>query len=386
MKYYIIAGEASGDLHGSNLIRELKKADPQAQFRFFGGNLMVEAAGGGLVRHYREMAFMGIVNVILNIRTIAGYMNLCQKDLLQYSPDLLILIDYPGFNLKIARFAKARGIKVFYYIAPKVWAWKEYRVKKLKAFVDEIFSILPFEVEFFRKYGMSVHYMGNPLIDSVVSFRSAAVPGKHFFEKNNLDDRPVVALLAGSRKQEVKNTLPVMRRSVEGFSSFQFVVAGVRTVDRAVYEAALKGSDISVIFDQTYDLLNNSFAALVASGTASLETALFNVPQAVMYRLEGGWPVFWLMKYILLHVKWVSLPNLILGKEAVKEYLQVQMTVANIREELKRLLFDKDYRSEIIDDYGRLKELTGAAGSSQRTAAKMVELLIEGKNKILVNV
>lgn len=386
MKYYIIAGEASGDLHGSNLIRELKKADPQAQFRFFGGNLMVEAAGGGLVRHYREMAFMGIVNVILNIRTIAGYMNLCQKDLLQYSPDLLILIDYPGFNLKIARFAKARGIKVFYYIAPKVWAWKEYRVKKLKAFVDEIFSILPFEVEFFRKYGMSVHYMGNPLIDSVVSFRSAAVPGKYFFEKNNLDDRPVVALLAGSRKQEVKNTLPVMRRSVEGFSSFQFVVAGVRTVDRAVYEAALKGSDISVIFDQTYDLLNNSFAALVASGTASLETALFNVPQAVMYRLEGGWPVFWLMKYILLHVRWVSLPNLILGKEAVKEYLQVQMTVVNIREELKRLLFDKDYRSEIIDDYGRLKELTGVAGSSQRTAAKMVELLIEGKNKILVNV
>ncbi|MDD4145151.1 MAG: lipid-A-disaccharide synthase [Prolixibacteraceae bacterium] len=378
MKYYLIAGEASGDLHGSNLIRELKEADRDAKFRFFGGDLMVKAAGGELVHHYREMAFMGVVNVVLNIRTIARYMNFCKQDLLKYSPDVLILIDYPGFNLKIAEFARKQGVKVFYYISPKVWAWKEYRIKKLKAFVDEIFTILPFETDFFKKHGIDVHYLGNPLMDSVSSFIEKARPGTQFRKDNKLDDRPVVALLAGSRKQEIRNSLPVMKKAVEGFSRFQFVVAGVMTVEKSIYDDILKDSGISLIFDQTYDLLNNSYVALVTSGTASLEAALFNIPQAVMYRLEGGWLLHYLMKYVFLHVKWVSLPNLILGREAVKEYLQVEMTVANVREELSRLLFDQNYRIKIIDEYSRLRELTGDKGSSRRTAAKMIELLREG--------
>jgi len=378
MKYYLIAGEASGDLHGSHLIRELKEADRTAKFRFFGGELMVKAAGDGLVHHYREMAFMGVVNVVLNIRTIGRFMNYCRQDLLKYSPDVLILIDYPGFNLKIAEFAHKQDIKVFYYIAPKVWAWKEYRVKKLRKFADEIFTILPFETDFFRKHGINVHYTGNPLMDSVTSFLKNARPGPQFLEENNLDERPVVALLAGSRKQEIRNSLPVMKKAVEGFSNFQFVVAGVRSVDSHIYDSILEDSGIALIFDQTYDLLNNAYAALVTSGTASLETALFNVPQSVLYRLEGGWLLYWLMKYVLLHVKWVSLPNLILGKESVKEYLQVEMTAGNVRNELTRLLCDQNYRKRIIDDYGRLRKLTGDAGSSRRTAARMIELLIAG--------
>jgi lipid-A-disaccharide synthase len=324
------------------------------------------------------MAFMGVVNVVLNIRTIARYMNFCKQDLLKYSPDVLILIDYPGFNLKIAEFARKQGVKVFYYISPKVWAWKEYRIKKLKAFVDEIFTILPFETDFFKKHGIDVHYLGNPLMDSVSSFIEKARPGAQFRKDNKLDDRPVVALLAGSRKQEIRNSLPVMKKAVEGFSRFQFVVAGVMTVEKSIYDDILKDSGISLIFDQTYDLLNNSYVALVTSGTASLEAALFNIPQAVMYRLEGGWLLHYLMKYVFLHVKWVSLPNLILGREAVKEYLQVEMTVANVREELSRLLFDQNYRIKIIDEYSRLRELTGDKGSSRRTAAKMIELLREG--------
>jgi lipid-A-disaccharide synthase len=378
MKYYLIAGEASGDLHGSNLIRELKVTDRDAEFRFFGGDLMEKAAGGGLVYHYREMAFMGAVNVILNIRTIGRFMNYCKQDLLKNFPDVLILIDYPGFNLKIAEFARKHNIKVFYYISPKVWAWKEFRVKKLKAFVDEIFTILPFETEFFKKHGIDVHYMGNPLMDSVTSFMENARPQKKFLEDNNLDTRPIVALLAGSRRQEVRNSLPVMKRAAADFNGFQFVVAGVRTVDKNIYDDILKDSGISLIFDQTYDLLKNSYAALVTSGTASLETALFNVPQSVMYRLEGGWLLHLLMKHIFLHVNWVSLPNLILGKEAVKEYLQVEMTVKNVRGELSRLLTGQDYRKKIIDDYSRLKKLMGDAGSSKRTATKMFELLDKG--------
>lgn len=375
MKYYLIAGEASGDLHGSNLIRELKKADGEAEFRFFGGDLMVKAAGGSLVGHYKDMAFMGVVNVILNIRTIGRYMSYCKRDLLNYRPDVLILIDYPGFNLKIAEFAKKNNIRVYYYIAPKVWAWKEYRVKKLKAFVEEIFTILPFETEYFRKHGINVNYLGNPLVDPVTAFKNNAQPGNEFRADNKLDDRPLVVLLAGSRNQEVRNSLPVMVKAAEGYDQFQFVVAGVLTVDRKIYESILKGSGIPVIYGRTYDLLNNSSAALVTSGTASLEAALFDVPQAVMYRLEGGWFLHILMKYFLLKVKWVSLPNLILDKEAVKEYLQLEMTVKNVRGELNKLLFDDDYRMKIISDYSRLKQLTGEGGSSERTAVKMVGLL-----------
>jgi len=375
MRYYLIAGEASGDMHGSNLIAELKKADPDSQFRFFGGHLMEATAGGGLVKHYREMAFMGIINVILNLRTIGSNMLLCKKDILKFKPDVLILIDYPGFNLRMAEFAKKNNIRVFYYISPKIWAWKEYRVKKMKYYVDEIFSILPFETEFYKKHGIEIHYMGNPLMDSIAAFKERATQRNEFLAINNLDNRPVVALLAGSRKQEINYTLPVMIKAAKGFTDFQFVVAGVLSVDNRVYKDHLGKNGIHVVYDQTYDLLSNSYAALTASGTAALEAALFNVPQAVLYRVEGGWFIHILMKYFFLKIRWVSLPNLILQKEAVKEFLQIEMTVKNVRPELFKLLNDHSYREKIFTDYHRLKILLGMPGSSKRTARKMVELL-----------
>jgi lipid-A-disaccharide synthase len=375
MKYYLIAGEASGDMHGSNLIAEIKKADSLAQFRFFGGHLMEATAGGGLVKHYREMAFMGIINVILNFRTIGYNMILCKKDIINFKPDVLILIDYPGFNLRIAEFAKKNNIRVFYYISPKIWAWKEYRVKMMKSYVDEIFSILPFETEFYKKHGLDIHYMGNPLMDSIAAYRKRAVTRDEFLARNNLDNRPLVALLAGSRKQEINYTLPVMIKAAEGFTDFQFVVAGVLSVDSRIYEDHLGKQGISVVYDQTYDLLCNSYAALTASGTAALETALFNVPQTVLYRVEGGWFIHFLMKYFFLKIKWVSLPNLILEKDAVKEFLQIEMTVKNVKPELYKLLNDESYREKIFADYNRLKILLGRPGSSKRTARKMVELM-----------
>ena len=374
MKYYLIAGEASGDLHGSNLMRELKRTDQEAQFRYFGGDLM-QNEGGTLVKHYREMAFMGIMNVVLNLKTIGRNMTFCQKDLLEFQPDVVILIDYPGFNLRMAEFAKRHNIRVFYYISPKVWAWKEYRIKRIKAFVDELFTILPFETEYFKKHGMDVNYVGNPITDSIASFREKALSKKEFWDKNNLDNRPVVALLSGSRKQEINNTLPVMKKAAACYPEFQFVVAGVSTVDKKTYAKILRGFPIPVIYNQTYDLLNHAHTALVASGTATLETALFGVPQTVLYRVEGGRVVQFIMKNFFLKVKWASLPNLILNKEALKEFIQVDLTFKNVRDELHRLLYDQEYRNKISADYNRLKELIGEPGTSKRAAKKMAELL-----------
>ena len=302
MKYYLITDKTSGDLHGSNLMKELKTHDPRASFRFFGGDLM-KAVSDNLVIHYREMAFMGIINVLLHLKTIKRNFDICKSDILAFQPNVLILIDYPGFNLRIAEFAKANGIKVFYYIAPKVWAWKEYRIKKIKAFTDELFTILPFETEYFKKHGINANYVGNPLTDVLEEFKNRALPASSFRSMNNLDERPIVAFLAGSRSQEIRNTLPVMIKSVEGISDFQFIVAGVNLVDAEIYGKILNGTCVKVIFDQTYDILNNAHAALVASGTAALETALFNVPQAVLYRVEGGWIIHVLMKYFFLKIK-----------------------------------------------------------------------------------
>jgi lipid-A-disaccharide synthase len=373
MKYYLIAGEASGDLHGSNLMHELKKADPSAEFRCFGGDLM-EAEGGRLVKHFREMAYMGIVNVVLHIRTIARNMRFCQSDILEYRPNVLILIDYPGFNLRMAKFAKKNNIPVFYYISPKIWAWKEYRVKEIKAYVDEMFTILPFETEFYKKYDVEVHYVGNPTMDAVAKFYSSPVTKDEFLSNNNLDSRPVVALLAGSRKQEIKNMLPVMKKAAFCYPEFQFVVAGVHFVDPRLYQKILKNS-IPVIYNQTYELLQNAHTALVSSGTATLETALFEVPQAVLYKVEGGWLIQVIMKKFFLKIKWASLPNLILNKEAIREFIQVDMTFKNIKEELHRLFYEEGYREKIIDDYKRLKQQLGQHGSSGRAARLMVQLL-----------
>ena len=373
MRYYIIAGEASGDLHGSNLMKELKVADKEADFRFFGGDKM-QAVGGELVKHYREMAFMGFVNVILNIRTIRRNMEFCKKDLLSYKPDVLILIDYPGFNLRIAEFAKQNNIKVYYYISPKLWAWKEYRVKKVRAFVDEMFTIFPFETAFYKKHDIDVNYVGNPLFDSITEFEKTAKSAAEFKAKNNLDERPIIALLAGSRVQEIKGTLPVMKKAVEGRNDYQVLLAGVSSVDKDLYTGILQGSNIKVLYDSTYDLLNNAHTALVASGTAALETALFQVPQTVLYKIEGGILLHYIMVAVL-KIDWVSLPNIILGKMAVKELLQKDMTVKKVSEELNRLLGDEKYRERILADYREMQKLMGEPGCSKRAAEKMVDLL-----------
>ncbi len=374
MRYYIIAAEASGDLHGSNLMKELKNADSGADFRFFGGDLM-QNVGGHLVKHYREMAFMGFVNVLLNIRTIKRNMEFCQKDLLEYNPDVLILIDYPGFNLRVAEFAKQNNIKVFYYISPKLWAWKEYRVKKVRAFVDEMFTIFPFETAFYKKHGIEVNYVGNPLMDSIAEFRNKALSSIDFSEKNKLDKRPVVALLAGSRVQEIKRMLPFMQKIVALFPEFQFVVAGVNSVDKALYDHYLSGTDLKIIYDQTYDLLNNSHAALVASGTAALETALFNVPQTVIYKVEGGWLTDVIFRNFVFKMAGVSLPNIIMDREIVREFIQVKMTLKNVKEEMQKLLYEKSYRDSILSDYQQLKDFMGEHGCSKRAADKMISLL-----------
>ncbi|QIA09225.1 lipid-A-disaccharide synthase [Draconibacterium halophilum] len=373
MRYYIIAGEASGDLHGSNLMKELKVADKQADFRFFGGDKM-QAVGGELVKHYREMAFMGFVNVILNIRTIKQNMEFCKKDLLNFKPDVIILIDYPGFNLRIAEFAKQNNIKVYYYISPKLWAWKEYRVKKVRAFVDELFTIFPFETAFYKKHGIDVNYVGNPLFDSIKEFEKTAQSEADFKAKNDLDDRPIIALLAGSRVQEIKGTLPVMKKAVEGRNDYQIVLAGVSSVDKELYDEILKGSNIKVLYESTYDLLNNAHTALVASGTAALETALFQVPQTVLYKVEGGVLVHYIMAAVL-KIDWVSLPNIILGKMAVKELLQKNMTVKKVTAELDRILEDETYRKRILSDYQEMQKLMGEPECSKRAAEKMIELL-----------
>lgn len=381
MRYYLVAGEASGDLHGSNLMKALKSSDKNADFRFFGGDLM-EAIGGKPVKHYREMAFMGIVNVMLNIRTIKKNMDLCKKDVLSYQPDVLILIDYPGFNLKIAEFAKQNNIKVFYYISPKLWAWKEYRVKKIRRFVDEMFTIFPFETAFYKKHQINVHYVGNPLMDAIESYGSRRKAKTVFLKENKLDERPMVALLAGSRNQEIKRTLPLMVKIANAFPDFQFVVAGVKSIDVDLYNRYLESSSIPVVYDQTYQILDNSYAALVASGTAALETALFKVPQTVIYKMEGGWLVDLIFRKFLFKRKGVykiagvSLPNIIMGKEFVREFIQNDMKFENVKNEMHKLLFDKKYRDTIFANYDNLLEMMGNSGCSERTAQKMTELLI----------
>ncbi|HSO89147.1 MAG TPA: lipid-A-disaccharide synthase, partial [Draconibacterium sp.] len=359
-----------------NLMKELKLADSNAEFRFFGGDLM-QAVGGELVKHYREMAFMGLVNVVLNIKTINRNLKFCKTDILQFKPDVLILIDYPGFNLRIAEFVKQNNIKVFYYISPKVWAWKEYRVKKIKRLVDRMFTIFPFETQFYKKYNFEVHYVGNPLLDSITEFRKKALSKTEFLKNNTLDDRPVVALLAGSRIQEIKNTLPLMIEIAEQFIDFQFVIAGVRNIDTEIYRKLIEDKPVKLIFDQTYDILNNAHTALVASGTAALETALFNVPQTVIYKMEGGWLVDFIFRNLIFKNRMVgvSLPNIIMNKLIVSEFIQMKMTFKNVKSEMEKLLYDNNYRIKIFNDYDRLKEMMGEAGSSKRTAQKMVSLL-----------
>ena len=377
MKYYLIVGEASGDLHASNLMKALKEQDAEAEFRFFGGDLM-SAVGGTRVKHYKELAYMGFIPVLLHLRTIFKNMDMCKKDIVAWHPDVVILVDYPGFNLKIAEYVKKHtDIPVYYYISPKIWAWKEYRIKNIKRDVDELFSILPFEVDFFKGHQYPIHYVGNPCVDAVDTFKKAnAETFESFVKDNALEEKPVIALLAGSRKQEIKDNLPDMLEAAKSFvGEYQLVLAGAPSIDPTYYQQYI-GSDVPVkiIFEQTYRLLQQAQAALVTSGTATLETALFRVPQVVCYYTPIGKIISFLRRHIL-KVKYISLVNLVADKEVVRELVADTMTVANVRAELNALLNDASYRAKMLQEYDRMIEILGPAGASHQAASKMISLL-----------
>lgn len=364
MKYYIIAGEASGDLHASNLMKELSVLDKGADFRCWGGDLM-KAQKGTLVKHYKDLAFMGFTEVIMNLRTILNNIELCKQDLLQHRPDVLILIDYPGFNLRIAEFAKKNNIKVFYYISPQVWAWKQSRVHKIKRVVDRMFVILPFEKEFYDKFNYEVDFVGHPLLDAVKDYQ---------ITKNSLrieSNKPIIALLPGSRQQEIKTMLPIMLSMVNHFKEFTFVIAGAPSQTPDFYKQYTKGTDIQIVFNETYQLLQHSYAALVTSGTATLETALFGVPEVVCYK--GGLISYTIARQ-LVKVDYISLVNLIMGKEIVKELIQNDLNEHNLTLELKKLL-EPETRKSILKNYELLKQVLGGAGASKQTAELILHYL-----------
>ncbi|MCC8088463.1 MAG: lipid-A-disaccharide synthase [Rikenellaceae bacterium] len=378
MKYYIIAGEPSGDLHGSNLIKGLKKSDPEGEFRFWGGDLMADAGGEeNLVCHYKESSFMGFWEVFKNLNKIFGQINDCKKDILDYGPDVVILIDYAGFNLRIAEFAKKNGIKTFYYIAPKVWAWKESRIKKIKKYVDKLFIIFPFESEYFQKQGIDAVYCGNPLMDSIEQRKKMLSTPEEFKESNGLDKRPIIALLAGSRKHEIDYNFHFMIQLSKKFPEYQFVVAGVSWLDRSVYDKYMSGSDVQYVCDKTYELLNYSTAAIVTSGTATLEAALLGIPEIVCF--WSSWPSYYIAKKFI-KVKYISLVNLILNREAVRELIQKDMNLETAEKELRTILPEGEKYKKLKSDYKELGTVIGGCGASDRFAAKMVEIL-KTKNK-----
>ncbi len=378
MKYYLIVGEASGDLHASNLMKAIKAVDADAQFRFFGGDLM-SAVGGERVKHYRELAYMGFVPVLLHLRTIFANMKLCKKDVLSWNPDALILVDYPGFNLSIAEYIhKNSNIPVYYYISPKIWAWKEHRIKNIKRDVDELFSILPFEIEFFeKKHNYKINYVGNPCVDAVDAFkRNAPMSRVEFLSANNIPDKPVIALLAGSRKQEIEANLPMMLEAIKECPEYQPVIAGAPGIDKEFYAPYLEAG-ACIVFGQTYNILNNAHAALVTSGTATLETALFNVPQVVCYATPMPKLYSWL-KRNFLKVRFVSLVNLIADSEVVRELVAADMNVENIKSELGKLLPSSGKeRATMLGEYSRMMDILGELGASERAAQKICSILKE---------
>ena len=364
MKYYLIVGEASGDLHASNLMKALKDEDPSAEFRFFGGDLM-KTAGGTMVKHYKDMAYMGFIPVLLHLRTIFRNMDICCRDIMDWKPDVLILVDYPGFNLKVAKYVKQHSsIPVYYYISPKIWAWKEWRIKNIKRDVDELFSILPFEIEFFKRHDYPIHYVGNPTVDAVDAFRSHE-PATHV--------KRYIALLPGSRKQEIKDNLTRMMKAVEGLQGYDLVVAGAPSIDLSYYRQFV-GDDVKILFGQTYPILQNAEAALVTSGTATLETALFRVPQVVCYYMNAG-KLFSFLRKLVLKVKFISLVNLIAGREVVTELVADGMTVKAVRRELNKILVGGSGREKMLREYDRIIEILGEPGASRKAAREMVNLL-----------
>ena len=379
MRYYLIVGEASGDLHASNLMKALKAEDSQAEFRFYGGDLM-QSVGGTLVKHYKEMAYMGFVPVMMHLRTILTNMKQCKQDVLAWNPDVLILVDYPGFNLDIAKYVKQHtSIPIYYYISPKIWAWKEHRIKNIRRDVDELFSILPFEGDCYQRHQYPIHYVGNPCVDAVDAFKTSkdgAETGEAFRQAYGLTANPLVAILAGSRRQEIKDNLRVMMTTAQRFPHHQFVIAGVPTIEEAYYRKYIpQGIDVKIVFNSTYRLLQQAEAALVTSGTATLETALFDVPQVVCYYITCG-RVMNLLRKLILKVKYISLVNLIVNREIVPELIGEQMNVERLEAELSRIVEGGADRSQMLADYAAMREKLGGPGASQRAARQIVAHLV----------
>ena len=371
MRYFLIAGEASGDLHASNLMQGLKEKDPEADFRFVGGDLMAEVAGKTPLQHFKEMNFMGLFAVLKNLITLRRILRRTKRDIAAYTPDALILVDYAGFNLPIARVASELGIRVFYYISPKVWAWRASRINQLKKYVDRLFVIFPFEVDYFRRHGMEVEYHGNPLTDVVAKFERERLSKEEFCSRYQPDDRPVIALLAGSRRQEIANCLPEMVRAAHHFPGHRFLVAGAPSVEPSAYESILADTGISVVYNNTYNLLAHSMAAVVTSGTATLETALLDVPQIVVYKTGG---LTYRIGKLFVNFRFFSLVNLIYGGELVKELLQYKLA-EGIRDELDRIINDAEYSLRMREGYARIREMIGEAGTSRKIAHRLIELL-----------
>ena len=362
MKYYIIAGEASGDLHASNLMKALKKVDKEAEFRFWGGDLMQEQ-GGTLVKHYKELAFMGFSEVIMNLRTIFNNIKFCKEDIKSFEPDVIIFVDYPGFNMRIAKWAKTEGYRTHYYISPQIWAWKENRIKKIKRDVDQMYVILPFEKDFYtEKHDFHVHFVGHPLLDAIEN--RPPVDTNSFKKEHGMDNRQVIALLPGSRKQEIEKMLKVMLSITGDFKDYQFIIAGAPSQDKEFYERFMKGSNISLLMNRTYDVLSISHAALVTSGTATLETALFKIPEVVCYK--GSYISYHIARRII-NLDYISLVNLIMKKEVVKELIQDDFNAKNLKTELNKILDEKN-RKRIFEDYYELEQKLGGNGASRKTA------------------
>jgi lipid-A-disaccharide synthase len=369
MKYYIIAGEASGDLHGSNLMKALYEEDANADIRFWGGDLM-QKSGGTLVKHYKELAFMGFIEVIFNLKTILNNIEFCKKDILNFNPDALIFIDYPGFNMRIAKWAKTNGIQTHYYISPQIWAWKENRIKAIKRDFDKLYVILPFEKDFYeKKHNFPVEFVGHPLIDAIHNKKLIDAPT--FRKENDLEEKPIIAILPGSRKQEITKMLSVMLGVVDDFTDYQFVIAGAPSQDYDLYEPFLKSKNVHFIANKTYDLLSHSTAALVTSGTATLETALFKVPEVVCYK--GSWVSYQIAKRIIT-LKYISLVNLIMDEEVVTELIQEKCNSRNISVELKKII-EPNHRNHVLKKYDILESKLGGIGASKKTAQLIIRNL-----------
>ncbi len=373
MKYYIIAGEPSGDLHGSNLIRGILDADPAAEFRFCGGDKMAEVGGSSnLLMHYRDMSFFGIWQVLKNLRTIFSQIDQCKEDIVRFSPDVIILIDYPSFNMRIAKWAFKRNIKVYYYIAPKVWAWKEWRVKSIRRYVSRLYAIFPFEVEYFRSKGIDAHYFGNPLTDSIATKMGDMPDAETFRAQHNLDNRPIVALLAGSRRSEISLNLPNMVALSRLFPAYQFVVTGVNWIDRSLYDTIIADSDVKYLCDATYETLSVATAAIVTSGTATLETALFGVPEMVVYRT--AW-LYEKLKPYVLKIPYISLVNINLDYECVREIVTAKFDIDDAAAELASILPNGSRREKMVEQFAQLRQMMGEKGTSRRVGNDIVKSL-----------